>query len=81
MFSSAFFRQFLEPGRSVVQQTLALGAIYLFAAFTFDLVLVLAVARIRVPAACGRLRGLMRLGSAGLYLAVAIIGIAGFARA
>src|SRR5215475_89236 len=36
VFYTAFFRQFVQPDRPVAQQTLALGAIYLFVAFTFD---------------------------------------------
>jgi len=81
VFYAAFFRQFLRPDRPLVQQTITLGAIYLVAAFIFDLALVLILARLRLPAASGRLAGAMRLGSAGLYLAVAIFGIAGFVTA
>ena len=81
VFYTAFFRQFLRPDRSVAQQTLALGAIYLLAALACDLALVLTLARIRGPAACSRLGGVIRWGSAGMYATIAIIGIAGFVRA
>src|SRR5262249_40717861 len=81
VFYAAFFRQFVRPDRPVVQQTLALGAIYLFIAFIFDLALVLTLARLHRPAAAGRFGGMLRWGSAGMYATVAIIGIAGFVRA
>jgi threonine/homoserine/homoserine lactone efflux protein len=81
VFYTAFFQQFLQPDRSVAQQTLALGAVYLLAALACDLALVLTLARIRLPAVSRRFGNVMRLGSAGTYLAVAIIGIAAFVRA
>jgi homoserine/homoserine lactone efflux protein len=78
VFYTAFFPQFLHPDRPVTQQSVTLGAIYLFAALTFDLVFVLTLARIRLPAVRGRLGSMMKLGSAAVYLAIAIIGIVGF---
>ena len=78
VFYTAFFPQFLHPDRPVTQQSVTLGAIYLFTALTFDLVFVLTLARIRLPAVRGRLGSMMKLGSAAVYLAVAIIGIVGF---
>ena len=81
VFYTAFFPQFLHPDRPVGQQTAALGAIYLFTALTFDLVLVLTLACIPVPAAWGRFGSIMKLASAAVYLTVAIIGVFGFAKA
>jgi threonine/homoserine/homoserine lactone efflux protein len=81
VFYTAFFPQFLHPDRPVAEQVAVLGAIYLFTALTFDLVLVLTLARIQLPAACGRFGSVMRLGSAAVYLTIAIIGVVGFAQA
>jgi threonine/homoserine/homoserine lactone efflux protein len=81
VFYTAFFPQFLHPDRPVAQQTATLGAIYLFTALTFDLVLVLALARIQVPAAWPRFGSMMKLGSAAVYLTIAIIGVVGFLEA
>jgi len=79
VFYAAFFSQFLRPDHSIVRQTVALGAIYLGIALAFDLVLVLALARIRVPVASARLGPMLNLGSAALYLTIAVIGVLGFA--
>jgi threonine/homoserine/homoserine lactone efflux protein len=79
VFYAAFFSQFLRPDHSIVRQTAVLGAIYLVIAFAFDLVLVLTVARIRVPAASARLGAVLNVGSAALYLTIAVIGALGFA--
>jgi len=81
VFYTAFFPQFLHSDRPVGQQTVVLGAIYLFTAFTFDLVLVLTLACIQVPAGWGRFGSIMKLASAAVYLTVAIIGVFGFAKA
>jgi homoserine/homoserine lactone efflux protein len=81
VFYTAFFPQFLHPDRPVAQQTVALGAIYLCTALTFDLVLVLTLGRIQVPAAWGRFGGMMKFGSTAVYLAIAIIGVVGFVKA
>ena len=78
VFYAAFFSQFLRPGRPLAQQTVALGTIYLVIAVTFDLVLVLTLARIRVPAASARLGPVLNVGSAALYLTIAVIGVLGF---
>jgi hypothetical protein len=43
--------------------------------------LVLALARIRIPAAWGRLGSMMKLGSAAVYLTIAIFGVVGFVAA
>jgi threonine/homoserine/homoserine lactone efflux protein len=81
VFYTAFFPQFLHPDHPVARQVAVLGAIYLSTALTFDLVLVLTLARIQVPAASGRFGSVMRLGSAAVYLTIAIIGVVGFAQA
>jgi homoserine/homoserine lactone efflux protein len=81
VFYTAFFPQFLHPDRPVAQQTVALGTIYLFTALTFDLILVLTLGRIQVPAAWGRFGSTMKLGSAAVYLTMAIIGVVGFVEA
>lgn len=78
VFYAAFFAQFLQPDRPIAQQTAALGGIYLVVAFAFDVILVLTVARIRVPAASARLGPILNLGSAALYFAIAVIGALGF---
>jgi threonine/homoserine/homoserine lactone efflux protein len=79
VFYAAFFSQFLRPDLSIVRQTVLLGAIYLGIALAFDLVLVLTLARIRLSAASARLGLMLNLGSAALYLTIAVIGALGFA--
>ena len=81
VFYTAFFPQFLHPDRPVAQQTIALGAIYLFTALTFDLALVLTLGRIQVPAAWRRFGSVMKFGSTAVYLTIAIIGVVGFVEA
>jgi threonine/homoserine/homoserine lactone efflux protein len=78
VFYAAFFPQFLDPDRSVAQQTLVLGAVYLCTALAFDLVCVFTLARIRLPAGWARFAGFAELGSAAVYVAIAVIAIVGF---
>lgn len=62
----------------IAEQALRLGATYLCTALIFDLVFVLASARIRLPASSTRARGFVELGSAAVYLAIALITVVGF---
>jgi threonine/homoserine/homoserine lactone efflux protein len=78
VFYAAFFSQFLRPDRPLAQQTVALGTIYLVIALMFDLILVLTLARIRLPAASERFGPLLNVGSAAVYLTIAGIGVLGF---
>ena len=81
VFYAAFFPQFLDPDRPAARQAIVLGALYLGTALAFDLVWVLALARVRVPAAWRRFGNVLELGSAAVYLTIAIIGFVGFAKA
>jgi len=77
VFYAAFFRQFLHPDRPVVQQAVVLGTIYLVTAFLFDLVLVLALARIRLPATWAWLAARARLGTAAVYIVISAMAVIG----
>jgi threonine/homoserine/homoserine lactone efflux protein len=81
VFYAAFFPQFIDPDRPAARQAIVLGALYLCTALAFDLAWVLMLARIRVPAAWRRFGGVLELGSAAVYLTIAIIGVVGFANA
>jgi threonine/homoserine/homoserine lactone efflux protein len=81
VFYAAFFPQFLDPDRPAIRQTIVLGALYLCTALAFDLVWVLTLARIRVPVTWRRFASVLELGSAAVYLTIAIIGFVGFAKA
>jgi threonine/homoserine/homoserine lactone efflux protein len=78
VFYAAFFSQFLRPDYPIARQAAALSAIYLTIAFAFDAILVFALARIRMPATSTRFGLMLNLGSAGLYLAIAVVGAFGF---
>jgi homoserine/homoserine lactone efflux protein len=78
VFYAAFFPQFINFDHSIPEQVMQLGAIYLCAALLFDLVFVLAFARIRLPAGFTRFAGFAELGSAAVYLAIAAVTVAGF---
>jgi len=78
VFYAAFFSQFLRPDCPIGRQTTALGATYLVIALTFDLALVLALARFQVRAASARLGPILSFGSAAVYLAIAVVGALGF---
>lgn len=80
-FYAAFFPQFISFDRSIPEQILQLGALYLGAALLFDLVCVLAFACLRRPAGSARLAGLAKAGSAALYLAIATVTVVGFVQA
>jgi threonine/homoserine/homoserine lactone efflux protein len=77
IFYAAFFPQFIDPQRPIVDQMLVLGAIYLCAALAIDLVCVLLFARIRLPQH-PRFDHFARLGSAVVYFAIAAVAVASF---
>ena len=78
VFYAAFFPQFIDFDHSIPQQVLQLGAMYLCTAIMFDLVFVLAFARIRLPAGLARFSDFAELGSAAVYLAIAGITVVEF---
>ena len=78
VFYMAFFPQFLDPDRSVAQQTLVLAAVYFCTALTFYLVCVFILSRFRLPAGWARFDSFAELGSAAVYLAIAVIAVLGF---
>jgi homoserine/homoserine lactone efflux protein len=80
VFYTAFFPQFLRPDRPLAQQTIALGAVYLFTAIAFDLALVLTLGRIPVPASWRRFGSALKFASTAVYLTIAIFGVVGFVR-
>ena len=77
VFYAAFFSQFLRPEYPIARQAAVLGAIYLVIALVFDVILVLMLARIRVPAASARFGPILNFGSAALYFTIAVMGVLG----
>jgi threonine/homoserine/homoserine lactone efflux protein len=78
LFYAAFFPQFIDPARSIPEQMLVLSTVYVCAGVMFDAVCVIAVARLRLPAGWTRIGRFAELGSAALYLTIAIITILDF---
>jgi threonine/homoserine/homoserine lactone efflux protein len=80
IFYAAFFPQFLDVERPIPGQLLQLGAVYLGAALAFDLIFVCILACVRCPR-LARLGGMAELASPALYLAIAVMAVAGFLEA
>jgi threonine/homoserine/homoserine lactone efflux protein len=77
-FYAAFFPQFIDPDQPILGQMIALGAIYVCIALAFDSACVLTVARLRLPAAGTRIGMFANLGSAIVYLSIALITVLSF---
>ena len=81
LFYAAFFPQFISPHHSIHEQTIVLSAIYICMVLAFDTACVLTVARLRLPAGGTRLGVFADLGSATVYLSIAVVAIHRFIEA
>jgi homoserine/homoserine lactone efflux protein len=81
IFYTAFFPQFLDPAHSISRQVLQLGAMYLFASLTFDLISVLVFAGLYRPTGLKRLASFAELASAAIYGAIAVVTVISFVSA
>ncbi|MGE3872862.1 MAG: LysE family translocator [Parvibaculaceae bacterium] len=81
VFYTAFFPQFVSPQHALFPQLMTLGVIYLVASLVFDIACVVAAARLRSSTGRGDVRfvRLAELGSAAVYLCVAVFALIGFA--
>jgi threonine/homoserine/homoserine lactone efflux protein len=76
IFCTAFFPQFIDPGRSIPEQMIVLGAVYLCTRLAFGAACVLAVARL--PTGWTPLGRFAELGSAAVYLSIATVTVLAF---
>lgn len=78
VFHTAFFPQFIDPHRPLLQQLLILGGIYLSLSLVFDFIFIAAASKLRSLAGRGRARfaRISEIASALLYIGIAIMGFA-----
>ena len=81
IFYTAFFPQFVIPHQPLLPQLITLGSIYLVASLAFDIVIIVAVARLRSSTGRGHFRFARHaeLGSAAVYMCVAVFALIGLA--
>lgn len=73
LFYAAFFPQFIDPDHSISKQMTLLSVIYFCMRSVSAFACVLTVARLRLPVGCTQVGRFANLGSATLYLSVAVI--------
>jgi threonine/homoserine/homoserine lactone efflux protein len=81
MFYAAFFPQFIDRNGSIAEQMIVLSVLYICTRLTVDAACVLAVARVRLPAGWAQIGRLAELGSAVVYLSVAVVTVIRFIEA
>jgi threonine/homoserine/homoserine lactone efflux protein len=82
LFYTAFFPQFIDPDHSTSEQMILLSALFICTAVALESACVLTVARLRPPAGCSAQIGrFAELGSAVVYLSIAVITVLGFIEA
>ncbi|MDX8516317.1 LysE family translocator [Mesorhizobium captivum] len=78
LFYAAFFPQFIDPDRSISEQMIMLSALYVCTALAFDSACVLTFGRLRLPAGWTQTARFAKLGSAAVYLSIAVITVLRF---
>jgi threonine/homoserine/homoserine lactone efflux protein len=78
VFYTAFFPQFIDRNNPIAGQMILLSAIYICAAVALDSACVLTVARVRLPAGWTQIRRFAELGSAAVYLSIAVVSVLSF---
>jgi threonine/homoserine/homoserine lactone efflux protein len=78
VFYTAFFPQFIDRDDSITGQMTVLSTAYICAAVALDCACVLAVARVRLSGAWAHVSRFAELGSAVVYLSVALIAVLSF---
>ena len=81
LFHTAFFPQFIDPDHPMSEQLVMLGALYVCTALAFEYSCVLTVARLRLPTGWARAGRVVELGSATVYLSVAVVTVFKFLEA
>lgn len=76
---TAFFPQFIDPDHSISEQMIVLSAVYVCTALAFDSACVLTVARL--PAGWTQPGRFAEVGSAVLYLSIAVVTVLRFVEA
>lgn len=80
LFYAAFFPQFIDPDHSIFEQMIMLSAIYVCMALAFDSACVPAVAHVRRTTGHIRIGSFADLGSAAIYLSIAVVTVLKFAK-
>jgi threonine/homoserine/homoserine lactone efflux protein len=75
LFYAAFFPQFMDPDHSISKQVVLLSAIYVCMRSVSASACVFTVARLRLPVGCAQVGRFANLGSAAVYLSIAIITV------
>jgi threonine/homoserine/homoserine lactone efflux protein len=75
LFYAAFFPQFIDPDHSISEQVVLLSAIYVCMRSVSASACVFTVARLRLPASCAQVGRFANLGSAAVYLSIAVITV------
>jgi threonine/homoserine/homoserine lactone efflux protein len=75
LFYAAFFPQFMEPDHSISRQMVLLSAIYVCMRSISASACVFTVALLRLPVGCAQVGRFANLGSAAVYLSIAIIAV------
>ncbi|TIS99054.1 MAG: LysE family translocator [Mesorhizobium sp.] len=75
LFYAAFFPQFIDPGHSISEQMIVLSAVYVCTALAFRSACVLTVARLRLPVCCAQVGRFANMGSAVVFLSVAVFTV------
>ncbi len=75
LFYTAFFPQFIDPDHSISKQMILLSATYVCMRSVSASACVFTVARLRLPAGCAPVGRFANLGSAAVYLSIAVIAV------
>ncbi|CCV07148.1 putative Lysine exporter protein (LYSE/YGGA) [Mesorhizobium metallidurans STM 2683] len=75
LFYAAFFPQFIDPDHSISEQMVLLSATYVCMRSVSASACVFTVARLRLPVGCAQVGRFANLGSAAVYLMIAVITV------
>jgi threonine/homoserine/homoserine lactone efflux protein len=75
LFYIAFFPQFIDPDHSIAKQLVLLSAIYFCMRFVCAFACVFTVTHLRLPVGRAQVGRLANLGSAAVYLSIALITV------
>jgi threonine/homoserine/homoserine lactone efflux protein len=75
LFYAAVFPQFMDPDQSISMQIALLSAMYVCLRSVSASACVLTVARLRLPVGCAQVGRFANLGSAAVYLSIAVITV------
>ncbi|MEZ2130748.1 MULTISPECIES: LysE family translocator [unclassified Sinorhizobium] len=78
MFYAAFFPQFIDPDHSISKQIALLSAMYFCMRSVSASACIFTVTRLRLPIRCARVGRFASLGSAAVYLSIAVVTVLRF---